>query len=67
MAKSKTKRRYIEISGNGLPFCVVEPSEAWTMLDEFLGSDDQPMSEPVVLTERWMTDAEFDALPEWEG
>lgn len=62
-----TKRRYIKISGNGLPFCICSPGAVFTMLAEFLGVDGDPIGDPIVIEDCWMTDAEFDDLPEWEG
>lgn len=56
---ARAKRRYIslQLDGRG-PKCVVEPQEADQMV-----KDDPAL----VASETWMTVAEFESLPDFEG
>ena len=70
MTETNAKRRYIVITGNGLPPLTCPPEQLLDMLPEFVGRDvlgdlhTEPMA-PVTLTETWLTDAEYDALGDW--
>lgn len=61
------KRRYIVISGNGSDPVTCTHEEVCHYIGDFIGPAEEEMSGPVTLTEVWMTEAAYAALPEYEG
>ncbi len=64
---SDPKRRFIVISGNGSEPITCMPQEVPHYIGDFVGPVEESMSGPVTLTEVWMTESAYNALPEWEG
>lgn len=55
----RDKKRYIRMTIDGTS-CICEPREVAVMINDFDG-------EGATLTEVWMTEAEYEALPEFTG